>query len=66
MPLSIIIMDMQDIGYFLHMEECDKKIKEVVQEDFYITEEEKEFIEEYRKADNVTKKVILSIYGIEE
>ena len=64
MPPSYRKMDMQDIGFYLHMEECERNIRAKVEEEFYITEEEKELIEQYRRVDDVTKKAILSIYGI--
>ena len=64
MPLSNDKMDMKEIGFFLYMKEQEEKAKEIIEDEFYITEEEKEFIEAYRKADDVTKGVIKSLYNI--
>lgn len=64
MPLSNIDMNMEEIGYFLYMEEQEKKVKAIVEEEFYITEEEQKLIESYRKANEETKSAILSIYGM--
>lgn len=57
---------MEEIGYYLYMSEQEKKIKAIVNEELYITEKEKELIERYRVADDVTKEVIVSLYSLKD